>query len=157
MNRLPRPKGSGVITRRMWFGIAFVGLIMAAGTLLVLDFGQPGGLVRGSGDLSYARTMAFTTLVLFQLFNDPNARSDERTAFHRLFRNQWLRRARAVACAADPGRLRTVLATCVRYRGHRIRRMARVRRGRQLGPVVARVEHVGSLREIRDRAFGGRK
>ena len=33
MNRTPRPVGSGVITRRMWGGIAFVGIIMAAGTL----------------------------------------------------------------------------------------------------------------------------
>jgi Ca2+-transporting ATPase len=91
MNRPPRPVGSGVITRRMWGGIAFVGIIMAAGTLLVLDFGLPGGLIEGSGDLPYARTMAFTTLVLFQLFNALNARSDERSAFHRLFRNSWLR------------------------------------------------------------------
>src|SRR5215216_4178887 len=90
MNWPPRPVGSGVITRRMWGGIAFVGIIMAAGTLLVLDFGLPGGLIEGSGDLPYARTMAFTTLVLFQLFNAPNARSDERSAFHRLFRNPWL-------------------------------------------------------------------
>jgi Ca2+-transporting ATPase len=77
----------------MSFGIAFVGTIMAVGTLLVLDFGLPGGLVQGYGDLSYARTMAFTTLVLFQLFNALNARSDERSAFHRLFRNPWLRDA----------------------------------------------------------------
>ena len=34
--------------------------------------------------------MAFTTLMLFQLFNVPNARSDERSAFSELFRNQWL-------------------------------------------------------------------
>jgi Ca2+-transporting ATPase len=93
MNRPPRPKGSGVVTHRMWFGIAFVGLIMAVGTLLVFDFGLPSGLIEGSGDLPYARTMAFTTLVLFQLFNAPNARSDERSAFHRLFRNPWLRGA----------------------------------------------------------------
>jgi P-type Ca2+ transporter type 2C len=90
MDRPPRPKGSRVITGRMWSGIAYVGLIMAAGTLLVLDFGLPGGLIEGSGDLPYARTMAFTTLVLFQLLNAPNARSDERSAFHRLFRNPWL-------------------------------------------------------------------
>ena len=99
MNRPPRPKGSGVITRRMWFGIAFVGIIMAAGTLLVLDFGLPGGLIQGSGDLTYARTMAFTTLVLFQLFNAANARSDERSAFHRLFRNPWLRGALVLSLA----------------------------------------------------------
>jgi Ca2+-transporting ATPase len=34
--------------------------------------------------------MAFTTLMLFQLFNLFNARSDERTAFGRLFTNRWL-------------------------------------------------------------------
>jgi P-type Ca2+ transporter type 2C len=99
MNRPPRPVGSGVITRRMWGGIAFVGIIMAAGTLLVLDFGLPGGFIQGSGDLPYARTMAFTTLVLFQLFNAPNARSDERSAFHRLFRNPWLRGALVLSIA----------------------------------------------------------
>ena len=39
---------------------------MAAGTLFVLDASLPGGFVEGSGDLRYAQTMAFTTLVLFQ-------------------------------------------------------------------------------------------
>jgi P-type Ca2+ transporter type 2C len=90
MDRPPRPQGSGVITRRMWAGIAFVGLVMAAGTIFVLDYTLPGGLIAGSGDLPYARTMAFTTLMLFQLFNVPNARSDEQSAFHGLFNNPWL-------------------------------------------------------------------
>jgi Ca2+-transporting ATPase len=40
--------------------------------------------------MRYAQTMAFTTLMMFQLFNVFNARSDERSAFHRLFRNHWL-------------------------------------------------------------------
>jgi Ca2+-transporting ATPase len=90
MERPPRPQGSGVITRSMWPGIAYVGLIMAVGTLLVLDIVLPGGLIEGSGDLPYARTMAFTTLMLFQLFNVLNARSDERSAFSELFQNPWL-------------------------------------------------------------------
>jgi P-type Ca2+ transporter type 2C len=90
MNRPPRPQGSGVITPRMWSGIAFVGFVMAAGTLLVLDASLPGGLIGGSGDLPYARTMAFTTLMLFQIFNVFNARSDERSAFSGLFQNPWL-------------------------------------------------------------------
>ncbi|MGH9176706.1 MAG: cation transporting ATPase C-terminal domain-containing protein, partial [Vicinamibacterales bacterium] len=38
----------------------------------------------------YAQTMAFTTLMLFQLFNVFNARSDETSAFTGLFRNRWL-------------------------------------------------------------------
>ena len=90
MQRPPRPAGEGVITPRMWRGIAFVGVVMAAGTLFVLDASLPGGLVDGSGDLRYAQTMAFTTLMLFQLFNVLNARSDERSAFAHLFTNRWL-------------------------------------------------------------------
>jgi len=90
MNKPPRPKEEGVITHRMWFGIFFVGLIMAVGTLFVLDSSLPGGLVSGSGSLRYAQTMAFTTLMMFQLFNVFNARSDEISAFKGLFTNHWL-------------------------------------------------------------------
>lgn len=90
MRRPPRPRGEGVITRQMWGGIFFVGSIMAVGTLFVLDAALPGGLVGGSGTLAYGQTMAFTTLVLFQIFNVLNARSDERSAFHGLFNNRWL-------------------------------------------------------------------
>jgi Ca2+-transporting ATPase len=74
----------------MWAGIFLVGLIMAAGTLLVLDMSLPGGMIEGSGDLRYGQTMAFTTLTLFQLFNVLNARSDEDSAFRGLFANHWL-------------------------------------------------------------------
>jgi Ca2+-transporting ATPase len=90
MQQQPRPRGSGVITKPMWFGIALVGVVMAVGTLFVLDFSLPGGFIAGSGAMDYARTMAFTTLVLFQLFNVLNARSDSRSAFRRLFDNPWL-------------------------------------------------------------------
>ena len=34
--------------------------------------------------------MAFTTLMLFRIFNVFNARSDERSAFAHLFANRWL-------------------------------------------------------------------
>ncbi|MEH2520998.1 Ca2+-transporting ATPase [Bradyrhizobium sp. AZCC 1610] len=90
MNQPPRPRGEGVITRRMWVGILFVGLVMAAGTLLVLDASLPGGLIEGTGTMRYGQTMTFTTLMMFQLFNALNARSDEESAFCGLFRNRWL-------------------------------------------------------------------
>jgi Ca2+-transporting ATPase len=90
MRRPPRPRGEGVITRRMWAGIFFVGAVTAAGTLLVLDWSLPGGLVEGSGDVRYAQTMAFTTVVFFSLFTVFNSRSDERSAFEGLFSNRWL-------------------------------------------------------------------
>jgi Ca2+-transporting ATPase len=63
---------------------------MAAGTLLVLDASLPGGLIEGTGSMRYAQTMAFTTLMMFQLFNVLNARSDELSAFQGLFQNSWL-------------------------------------------------------------------
>lgn len=90
MDRQPRPRGEGVLTRSMWGGIFFVGTIMAAGTLFVLDASLPGGLIEGAGTVAYGQTMAFTTLVMFQLFNVFNARSDERNAFNGLFINGWL-------------------------------------------------------------------
>ncbi len=90
MEQPPRPVGEGVVTRRMWRGIIFVGVIMAAGTLFVLDATVPGGFIDGRGDLRYAQTMAFTTLMLFQMFNVVNARSDVQSAFVHLFTNGWL-------------------------------------------------------------------
>jgi len=90
MDAPPRARGEGVITRRMWFGIVQVGVVMAAGTLFVLDAALPGGFVEGAGTMRYAQTMAFTTLMLFQLVNVLNARSDERSAFAAGPPNRWL-------------------------------------------------------------------
>lgn len=90
MQKPPRPKGEGVLTPQMWSGIVFIGVITAVGTLLVLDASLPGGFIEGSGSMRYAQTMAFTTLVLFSLFNVLNARSDEQSAFIGLFSNRWL-------------------------------------------------------------------
>ncbi|HEX6559936.1 MAG TPA: cation-translocating P-type ATPase [Longimicrobiales bacterium] len=90
MRRPPRPAGERVITGRMWRGIFLVGAIMASGTLFVIDASLPGGLVAGTGDMRYAHTMAFTTLMLFQVVNVLNARSDERSAFEKPFTNVWL-------------------------------------------------------------------
>jgi P-type Ca2+ transporter type 2C len=90
MRQPPRPTTERVITGHMWAGIFFVGAIMAVGTLYVLDADLPGGLVPGTGSLRHGQTMAFTTLMLFQLFNLFNARSDRESAFIGLFRNAWL-------------------------------------------------------------------
>lgn len=90
MSKPPRDPRARVIDRWMWFDIAFIGAIMAIGTLAVMDWALPGGLIPGSGTMAYAQTMAFTTLVFFQLFNVFNARSDEASAFHGLFTNKWI-------------------------------------------------------------------
>src|SRR6185312_8510177 len=86
----PRPPGEKVITRTMWIDILQVGVVMAIGTLLVLDACLPGGFIEGAGTLRYAQTMAFTTLVFFSLFTVFSSRSDERSAFEGLFSNHWL-------------------------------------------------------------------
>jgi magnesium-transporting ATPase (P-type) len=83
----------------MWIGIFWVGLVMAIATLVALDLRLPGGLVGDGGDIETARTMAFTTLVLAQLFNCFNARSDRRSAFAGLFANRWLWGAIALSLA----------------------------------------------------------
>lgn len=77
----------------MWVGTPFTGVIMAAGTLFVLDTSLSGGLVEGSGSLRYAQTMAFTTMVFYSLFVVFNARSDKQSAFVGMFSNKWLWRA----------------------------------------------------------------
>jgi len=90
MRRPPRPRSEGVITAQMWWNIFLVGLIMAIGTLLVLDAALPGGVIEGSGSIAYGQTMAFTTLVLFQLFNAFSAHSGERSVVRNPFGNPWL-------------------------------------------------------------------
>jgi magnesium-transporting ATPase (P-type) len=90
MSRPPRRLTDRVIDAPMVRGVVFVGLVMAGATLLTLDVGLPGGLVEGSGTLRHARTLAFTTLVLSQLFNCFNARSERVSAFHNLFANRLL-------------------------------------------------------------------
>jgi Ca2+-transporting ATPase len=90
MQRPPRPPREPVVTARMWGGIFFTGVVMAAGTLYILDASLPGGLVEGAGTLRFAQTRAFTALILFQLFNLFNARSDSESAFRGAFVNHWL-------------------------------------------------------------------
>ena len=90
MRRPPRGLTDRVIDAEMWIGIVWVGAVMALVTLVALDLRLPGGIVGDSGSVVEARTMAFTTLVLAQLFNCFNARSDHRSAFHRLFTNRFL-------------------------------------------------------------------
>jgi len=87
MRRRPRRPTDRVIDRRMQVGVVFIGLVMAVATLGTIDLMLPGGLIEGSSDLDRARTMGFTVLVLAQLFNAFNSRSDHESAFRGLFTN----------------------------------------------------------------------
>jgi Ca2+-transporting ATPase len=99
MRRAPRDPRAGVVTPRMWYGIAVAAVVMCVGTLAVLDAGLPGGLIDGGGSVQYARTLAFHTLVLFQLFDVFCIRSDEASALRGLFDNVWLWLAVGLAVA----------------------------------------------------------
>jgi magnesium-transporting ATPase (P-type) len=99
MARAPRRLSDRVIDTEMQLGIGFVGLVMAIVTLVALDLHLPGGLIGGSGNITEARTMAFTTLVLAQLYNCFNARSDRVSAFHQMFANPLLWGAIALSVA----------------------------------------------------------
>ena len=90
MSDPPRSPHQRVIDGRMWVGVVLVGLTMAVAVLATLDLYLPGGLIEGSETLDTARTAGFTVLVLAQLFNAFNARSETGTAFHRVFSNTWL-------------------------------------------------------------------
>ncbi len=99
MRQRPRDPGLRVITSRMWVGILVSAAVMGAGTLLLLDAGLPGGLIEGSGDVAYARTLAFHTLVLYQVVAALCVRSDERSAIARPWPNRWLWGSLAIAVA----------------------------------------------------------
>jgi magnesium-transporting ATPase (P-type) len=90
MRRPPRRLTDRVIDKAMLVDVLFIGMVMAVVTLAALDLRLAGGLLPGGGDVTEARTMAFTTLVLAQLFNCFNARSGTDSAFLHLFTNSWL-------------------------------------------------------------------
>jgi P-type Ca2+ transporter type 2C len=98
MERRPRRQGSGVLLTEDWIRLACVGLLMMVGTVAVLDAYYPGGMFTlfavsptpNVADEAHARTMAFTTLMMFQLFDAYNCRSRRRSAFDGLFENKWL-------------------------------------------------------------------
>lgn len=74
----------------MWAGVLGTGLVMAVVAVPTIDKFLPGGLISGSHDLASARTAGCSVLVLAQLFNCFNARSETASARHGLFANRWL-------------------------------------------------------------------
>ena len=97
MARPPRRPDERVIDARMWIGAVTLGSVMAVATLLTIDLYLPGGLIEGTHDLTTARTAGFTVLVLGQLFNCFNSRSETTSAFRHLFVNRWLWAALALS------------------------------------------------------------
>jgi len=85
MSKPPRDPKESVITRRNATSIVSIALIMALGTLALF------ALELESGTLDYARTMAFTTIVMFQHWFVLSCRSESLTLRKiGVFSNRWL-------------------------------------------------------------------
>lgn len=96
MMRPPRRPDEGVFSRRLHWKILLRGLLISFCTLAVFQF----ALISRPGELSYAQTMAFTTLVTSQLLYVFQCRSEYRSLFEvGLFTNGKLLGAVAVSLA----------------------------------------------------------
>ena len=104
MKQAPRDPHEKIIPPTMFFSMLIMGIVMAGGTLLVFHY--------FIDNLPYARTMAFSTLVMFQLFNVLNARSRTRSLFSvGVFKNLWLWGAIIVSFGLQIAVLYTPLST----------------------------------------------
>lgn len=98
MARKPRKLTDRVIDGQMWGDIIFIGIIMAAVTLIGMDMHLAGGLftdrsvdaVGHDAQMTEARTMGFTILVFAQMLNALCLRSHDQSVFVGLFANKWL-------------------------------------------------------------------
>ncbi|WCH97206.1 HAD-IC family P-type ATPase [Streptomyces moderatus] len=85
MRRPPRDPSERILDARSLLAVSRAGAVMALGTVMVL------ALAREKIDTDTALTMAFTTFVLFQLFNALGARADNGPLLGRhQFRNRTL-------------------------------------------------------------------
>ncbi len=103
MARKPRRADERVIDAGMWWGVVWVGAVMAVATLLTIDLYLPGGLIEGERDLANARTAGFTVLVFAHMFHCFNARSATASALAHPFSNAWLWAAVALSFGLQAG------------------------------------------------------
>jgi len=101
MDDPPRGIDDRIVDGSMVATIALIGATTAAVGLIALDLELPGGLLGGAGTLESARTMVFSTVVLAQIFNAFNARSDTVSAFVRPFDNRLLWAAAALTLVSQ--------------------------------------------------------
>ncbi len=99
--RPPRPRREGVISPLLWERTALVGAVMAAGTLFLFLVERASGT-----SLEEARTIALTTMVVFQVVHVGNCRSEHRSLFAKSpFSNPLLFAGTAAALALHVGAL----------------------------------------------------
>lgn len=76
LKRPPRPRREGILSPTMWERTAVTGLVMAVGALLMFRW-----QLDRTDSLIEAQTVALTTLVIFNIFQVGNARSENRSLF----------------------------------------------------------------------------
>ena len=92
MKRIPRKRSEGIINRMMLLDIALIGGVIGIGTLGIFYVMMPVGI-------DYARTMAFASLVIFQMWNVLNCKAGEHTAFNAsTFNNLFAWLAIVISC-----------------------------------------------------------
>ena len=76
INRPPRPPQEGILSRLLLERTILVGLAITAGVILIFMLA-----LRRGASLEHARTLAVTTMVLFQFFQAWNSRSETESVF----------------------------------------------------------------------------
>lgn len=84
MERPPRNPKEHIITRFMNMKMIVTAVVMMISTLTVFRFYKP------ESNLVYAQTMAFTVLVMLQMYNVFNTRSEKASAFKGILSNKYL-------------------------------------------------------------------
>jgi Ca2+-transporting ATPase len=85
MDQPPRKPDEKIINRDIMLNTLYVSLFMAIGTLWLFSTGW------FNGDLTRARTLGFTTMAMFQVFNALNCRSRTKSVFKiGVFKNKYL-------------------------------------------------------------------
>src|SRR5690606_8076795 len=76
LQRPPRPQREGILSALMWERTALTGIVMGSGALLMFrwQLDQSDSLIAG-------QSVALTTLVVFNIFQVGNARSENRSLF----------------------------------------------------------------------------
>ncbi|VVB65523.1 Potassium-transporting ATPase ATP-binding subunit [Candidatus Gugararchaeum adminiculabundum] len=85
MHQKPRDPKAPFLNSQLTSSIIFFGLLMCAGTVLVFTYS-----IIYESSLAKASTMAFTTFVLFQLFNAFNCKSTTSSILSNMFSNKYL-------------------------------------------------------------------
>jgi len=85
MKKKPRKVEEKIVNKKRGIMIFLIGIIMMLGTLGIFQWYTP------EVNLAYAQTIAFTTLMMYQMFNVINMRAEDYSIFSLgLFSNKWL-------------------------------------------------------------------